>query len=96
MYIVETRLHTKDWVRGDLEDKFELIESKYFQVRARARAYVESKLKGHDSSKVFRDYHKGDVPSYCYYYTGVTWQHENSGEQMEEYYMYTMKKAKAN
>lgn len=26
--------------------------------------------------------------------SGVTWQHENTGEQMEEYYQYTMKKIK--
>jgi hypothetical protein len=46
------------------------------------------------SGTKFREYHKGDKPSYCYVYTGVKWQHENSGEPMEEYYMYKLEKAK--
>ena len=94
MYQVTIHHHDKDWRRGDLEDKFELIGQENFKTRTAAKNYIEGKLSGKPSKQVFRDYHKGDNNSYCYYYTGVTWQHENSGEMMEEYYLYTLKKVK--
>lgn len=98
MYTVEVRHHDKDWVRGDLEDKFELIESKNFKTRGAAKTYIESTLglNRRPGNQVTRHYHKGDEPSYCYWYTGVTWQHENSGEEMEEYYQYKLMKTKVN
>ena len=37
---------------------------------------------------------KGEKPSYGDVYTGVKGQHENSDEEMEEYYQYTLKKVK--
>lgn len=94
MYQVEIYHHDKDWVKGDLEDKFELIAKEFFKTRTAAKEYIESKLRGKSSDKVWRGYHKGDKSSYCYLYTGVEWQHENSGEWMKEYYEYVMKKAK--
>ena len=93
MYQVIVYHHDKDWVRGDLEDKFELIAQENFKTRKAAKDYIESCL-ARRRGKVYKDWHKGDKPSYCYIYTGVTWQHENSGEQMEEYYQYTLKKVK--
>ena len=93
MYIVTVHHHDKDWVRGDLEDKFELIAQENFKTRKAAKDYIESCLNRKSGTK-HRDYHKGDEASYCYVYTGVTWQHENSGEMMEEYYQYTLKKVK--
>jgi hypothetical protein len=94
MYQVKVYHHDKDWVRGDLEDKFELVAKEFFKTRTAAKNYIESKLRGKDSKKVWRDYHKGDKKSYCYYHTGVEWQHENSGEQMKEYYQYILEKTK--
>ena len=94
MFTVEVRLHTKDWRNGDLEDKMELVEVKNFKTRKEAKDYIEYKLP--KRGDVHRFYHKGDKPSVCYYYTGVTWQHENTGEQMEEYYQYTLRKGKAH
>ena len=93
MYQVTVHHHDKDWVRGDLEDKFELIAQENFKTRKTAKEYIESCL-ARRRGKVYMDWHKGDKPSYCYIYTGVTWQHENSGEEMEEYYQYTLKKVK--
>jgi hypothetical protein len=92
MYQVTVHHHDKDIVRGDLEDKFELIAQENFKTRKAAKEYIESRLRG--KSKVFRNYHKGNERSWCGYYTGVTWQHENSGEMMEEYYEYALKKVK--
>jgi hypothetical protein len=94
MYQVKVYHHDKDWVRGDLEDKFELVAMEFFKTRTAAKNYIESRLKGKDPNKVYRDYHKGDKKSYCYYHTGVEWQHENSGEQMREYYQYILEKTK--
>ena len=93
MYQVTVHHHDKDWVRGDLEDKFELVESKIFKTRTDAKAYIERKLSGLHGTKR-TDWHKGDTPSYAYCWTGVTWQHENSGEMMQEYYLYILKKVK--
>ena len=93
MYQVTVHHHDKDIVRGDLEDKFELIAQECFKTRTAAKNWIESRMARYSGQK-FRDYHKGDKPSYCYVYTGVKWQHENSGEMMEEYYQYTLKKVK--
>ena len=95
MYTVTVHHHDKDWRNGDLEDKFELIDSRNFKTRKAAKDYIESCLNRKSGVK-YRDYHKGDKASYCYVYTGVKWQHENSGEQMEEYYQYTLRKGKLN
>ena len=90
MYTVTLHHHTKAWRRGDLEDDFILEESKNFKTRTAAKDYILSKVRG---KKVQENWHKGDLPSYVLYFIGNTWQHENSGEQMEEYYQYTLKKA---
>ena len=94
MYTVTTHHHCKAWRNGDLEDEFKLEASENFKTRKAAKEYIENKLRG--KSDVFRNYHKVDTTSYCGYYTGVTWQHENTGEEMAEYYQFTLKKAKVN
>ena len=94
MYQVQIHHHDKDWVRGDLEDKFELIEQENFKTRKDAVAFIESKIGNKPKKQVLRYPHKGDEPSNYYWFTGITWQHENSGEEMKEYYQYTLKKVK--
>lgn len=93
MYQVTVHHHDKAIVRGDLEDKFELIAQENFKTRTAAKDWIERQLSRKSGTK-YRDYHKGDKVSYCYVYTGIKWQHENSGEIMEEYYQYTLKKTK--
>ena len=93
MYQVTVHHHDKDIVRGDLEDKIELIAQEWFKTRKAAKDYIEGCL-ARKHGKVHMDWHKGDKPSYCYIYTGVKWQHENSGEMMEEYYVYKLEKVK--
>lgn len=92
MYQVEVYHHDKNWRNGDLEDKWELIAKEAFKARKNAKNYIEKELNG--KSLVIRDYHLGDKTSYCYYYTGVKWRHENTGEMMEECYQYILKKTK--
>ena len=91
MYQVTVHHHDKYWVRGDLEDKFELVAKEVFKTRKAAKDYIEGCLARKFGTKR-RDYHKGSETSYCYCFTGVKWQHENSGEMMEEYYQYTLKR----
>lgn len=93
MYQVTIHHHDKDWRRGDLEDKFELIGQGNFKTRTAAKEFIEKDLSRRRGT-IQMNWHKGDKPSYCYCFTGVTWQHENSGEMMEEYYQYTLKKVK--
>ena len=95
MYIVTLHHHDKDWRNGDLEDKFELVYSKNFKTKTAAKAFIEGELSWLKGTKR-TEWHKGDKPSYAYCFTGVTWQHENSGEEMEEYWQYTLKKGKLN
>ena len=95
MYTVTVHHHDKDWRNGDLEDKFELIDSRNFKTRKAAKDWIEGQL-CRMRGTIRMDWHKGDHPSYGYCFTGVTWQHENSGEQMEEYYQYTLRKGKLN
>lgn len=93
MWTVTVHHHDKDRRNGDLEDKFELIESKNFKTRNAGKDYIERELSRLSGTKR-TNWHKGDKPSYAYCFTGVTWQHENSGEMMEEYYQWTLRKAK--
>ena len=93
MYQVTVHHHDKDIVRGDLEDKFELIAQENFKTRKAAKEWIERQI-SRKCGKPYMDWHKGDKPSYCYIYTGITWQHENSGEMMEEYYQYELRKVK--
>jgi hypothetical protein len=94
MYQVTIHHHDKDWVRGDLEDKMELIAKENFKTRTAAKNYIECDIAKRRCQTVHRDYHKGNESSLVWAYTGMTWQHENSGEMMEEYYQYTLKKTK--
>lgn len=93
MYTVTVHHHDKDWRNGDLEDKFELIDSRNFKTMRAAKIWINDQLLKMSGTKR-TEWHKGDKPSYAYCWTGVTWQHENTGEQMEEYYQYTLRKGK--
>ena len=93
MYQVTVHHHDKAWVHGDLEDKLELVRQENFKTREAAKNFINKQLARHTGT-IRTEWHKGDKPSYAYVWTGVTWQHENSGEDMEEYYQYTLKKVK--
>ena len=95
MYTVTVHHHDKDWRNGDLEDKFELVHSRNFSTKSAAKAWIEDELSRLRGTKR-TEWHKGDHPSYGYCWTGVTWQHENTGAEMEEYWQYTLRKGKLN
>ena len=40
MFTVTVHHHDKDWRKGDLEDKFELIDSRNFKTRKDAKEYI--------------------------------------------------------
>ena len=44
MYQVTVHHHDKDWVRGDLEDKFELVRQENFKTRKAAKEFIERQL----------------------------------------------------
>ena len=91
MYTVKVYHHCKAWRNGDLEDDFQLKENRQFSTRKAAKDYIMSCVRG---KKIQEYWHKGDERSYVLYFTGETWQHENSGERMEEYYQYILEKTK--
>ena len=72
------------------KEPLELVETRHFRTRQDAKHYVESQLRRWKNPQ--RYYHKGDQPSNCYGFTDMTWTHENTGEEMQEYYQYTIKK----
>lgn len=93
MFQVQIHHHDKNWRNGDLEDKFELVKQENFKTRKAAKEFIEGQLRRMPGTKR-TEWHKGDETSYAWCWTGLTWQHENTGEQMEEYYQYTLKKVK--
>lgn len=99
MYKVEVYHYRKAWRNGDLEAEQVMIGSEFFSTRKSAKEYierqVESNAKYADKPFIRREYHKGDKPSYIYLWTGEEWQHENSGETCQEYYTYTLRRARA-
>ena len=99
MYKVEVYHHREAIVRGDLEAEDARINSEVFATRKSAKAYIERQIESEarylDNPTVRRDYHKGNEPSYVYFFTGEEWQHENSGEMHQEYYTYKLEKVKA-
>lgn len=73
---------------GDLEDEQIMLDSKVFKTRKEAKEFIESKLR--NKKDVFRNYHRGNVASWCGYLTGYKWVHENSGETCYEEYSFEM------
>ena len=93
MWQVTIHHHKKAWRKGDLEDAFELEKQENFKTRKAAKEFIEAQLREMPGTKR-TTWNIGDRPSYAWCWTGVTWQHENSGEEMEEYYQYTLRKVK--
>lgn len=77
--------------RGDLEAETVVINSTPFKTRKEAKNYIENKLRG--KKDTWRDYHRGNEKSYCGYYTGKTWIHENNGETYKESFTYELSKS---
>lgn len=90
MYEVKVMHHCKAWRKGDLEDDFVLVDKQVFKTRTAGVDYIKSKLRG--LKNVRESWHR-DMTSYCYGFTGVSWVHENTGEEQDEYYQFSLKKA---
>lgn len=93
MYQVTVHHHQKAWRRGDLEDELVLEAKQIFKTRTNAKTWINNQLLLKSGTKR-TEWHTGDKPSYAYCFTGETWTHENTGEQMSEYFQYTLTKAK--
>ena len=90
MYEVKV-YHFKPCTRqGDLEEEFVLESSAVFKTRKLAKDSIEAILSHKDKKQVRREYHRGN--SRCFYFTGYSWQNENSGENRDEYYEYQLNK----
>lgn len=94
MWQVTIHHHDKAWLKGDLCDDLFLVAQECFKTRTAAKMFIERDVATRRCSVIHRQYHKGDEPSKVFAYTGMTWEHENSGEEMTEYYQYTLKKVK--
>lgn len=90
MYEVTVHHQCKDWRNGDLEARTELVNKEMFKTRKSAKEWILKQARG--KGTIMQEWHKGDQCSFVYHYTGVKWIHENTGEEMEECYMYTLRK----
>lgn len=88
-YLVEVWHYRPAYRNGDLEDESVIIETRTFKTRKEAKAFIESRV-GRKNAKY--DWHKGDKPSYVYFWTNKTWIHENTGEECTESFTYCLKK----
>lgn len=89
-YSVEVKHKRPVYRKGDLEDEIVTINFMNFKSRKLAKEYIEEQLSG--KKVVFRNYHKGDTPSVCTFFTNKRWVNENTGDECEEYYSYIMRK----
>lgn len=89
-YSVEVKHRRPVYRKGDLEDEIVTINFMNFKSRKLAKEYIEKQLSG--KKDISRNYHKGDVPSICTFFTNKTWVNENTGDECEEYYSYIMRK----
>jgi hypothetical protein len=94
MWQVTIHHHDKAWLKGDLCDDLFLIAQECFKTRTAGKKFIEDDLPKRHCKVIHRQYHKGDEPSSVWAYTGMTWEHENTGELQEEYYRYVLKKVK--
>lgn len=88
MYQVKITHLTEAWERSDLCSKEELVDVKTYRTRKEAKAFIENKLSGKKNAR--RSYHRGNTPSVCTYFTGHKWIEENTGEERQEYYSFTL------
>ena len=90
MYTVKEWHCRPTYRKGDLEAEEVIINVNNFKTLKAAKKYIEEKLKGKLDS--WRSYRRGDEKSYCGYYTGKTWDHENNGETYRESFTYEFAK----
>jgi hypothetical protein len=90
-YLVELKHYRPTYRKGDLEDELVIEHARIFKTRKEAKNYIERNFPK-DSKGGYKDYHRGNKPSRCAYFTGKTWIHENTGEKCEEYYMFVLTK----
>ena len=89
-YLVELKHYRPTYRKGDLEDELVIESTRTFKTRKDAKDFIEKQFPKNKHG--YKDYHKGNQPSYCKYWTGKTWIHENTGEKCEEYYMFVLTK----
>lgn len=90
MYTVKEWHYRPTYRKGDLEVENVVINVTSFRTKRAAKEFIENKLRG--KKEVWREYHKGDETSYCGYYTGKTWVHENTGDTYNESFTFELLK----
>ena len=90
MYTVKEYHCRPTYRKGDLEAEQVVINVTTYKTRTEAKNYIENKLRGKKDS--WRDNHKGNKTSWCGYYTGKTWVHENNGETYRESFTFELAK----
>ncbi len=81
--IVETRLFTSCYEKGDLSSELKITGTQVFKTMKDAKAFIKSKT---------GEVRKWGDDFYGIKYTGQSWVEENTGEKRDGYYQYTLKK----
>lgn len=94
IYELKRYHHRKAYRKGDLEDETIQDFSQTFSTRKEGNEFLERKQQEESGRYTCRInlVKRGNDSSTLYVYTGNTWIHENTGEEMEEYYSYILKK----
>ena len=90
MYTVKEWHCRPTYRKGDLEAENVVINVTTFRTKRAAKEFIENKLRG--KKEAWREYHKGNETSYCGYYTGKTWVHENTGDPYKESFTFELSK----
>lgn len=90
MYTVKEWHCRPTYRKGDLEAENVVINVTTFRTKRAAKEFIENKLRG--KKEAWREYHKGNETSYCGYYTGKTWVHENTGDTYKESFTFELSK----
>lgn len=89
-FVVQIKHYQPVCINGYLEDELIIEHTRVYKTRREAKQYIENML--FNKNVAYRDYHKGDMPSTCLYFTDKTWINEKTGIECHEYYQFVLTK----
>lgn len=89
-FVVQMKHYKPVYRNGNLEDELIIEHTRVSKTRRDAKQYIENMLI--NKNVAYRDYHRGNTPSTCLYFTGKTWVNEKLGVECHEYYQFVLTK----
>lgn len=89
-FVVQMKHYKPVYRNGHLEDELIIEHTRVYKTRRDAKQYIENMLI--NKNVAYRDYHRGNTPSTCLYFTDKTWVNEELGVECHEYYQFVLTK----